>query len=128
MELLDKPGWVLSGYKRMRNDPGLDAWRDTTSLFVKVTGPAPARSAPGVTRAAGVLHVDLSGFLFDQIHSIEITQTKDPARIVWAAATFATFFFGSLQRIYLPQVGGALDTLLAPPRAGAQRSPLRSGI
>src|SRR5262249_31421274 len=28
--------WLLTGYKRIRDDPGIDAWRDASSLFVRL--------------------------------------------------------------------------------------------
>jgi hypothetical protein len=128
LDLIGTP-WILSGYKRMKNDPGLDAWRDTTSLFVRMIERVP-QPKKLVTRGGGVVHVDAAGFLFDQIPSITVTGVKDPvtkkedpARIVWAAATFSSFFFGTLQRIYMPQMGSMLDTLLTPHWAGAQRQP-----
>jgi len=127
LRFCDRRGWRLLGYKRIRNDPGLDAWRDTTSLFCKLRGPDAARPRQSVVRAGGVVHVDLTGFLFHQIRSIEVTGTDDPSRIVWAAATFAKFFFGSLQRIYLPQVGGGLDALLSMRGASVRRHPLARG-
>jgi hypothetical protein len=58
--------------------------------------------------------VDLTNFLFTQMPSIEATGTPDKARQVWAVTQFAKFFFGTLQRIYLPAL-----------RAAAQRSVTR---
>jgi hypothetical protein len=33
-----------------------------------------------------------------------VRNTGDPARIAWALASFGSYFFGHLQRIYLPQL------------------------
>jgi cholesterol oxidase len=111
--------WRLDGYKRIRQDPGLDAWRDTTTLFIKVSelphGSVSTNGSPARIVAAGAVHVDLTGFLYDQLRSMEVTGTDDPARIVWATTTFARFFFCNLQRIYVPRLNGVLDALGRPP-------------
>jgi hypothetical protein len=41
LELQDnaKRHWVIRGKKRIKDDPGLDAWRDTSSLFFTLLGP-----------------------------------------------------------------------------------------
>jgi choline dehydrogenase-like flavoprotein len=105
--------WRLEGYKRIRDDAGLDAWRDTTTLFVRLV-------SGGRTRAAGAIHVDLPGFL-DQLRSMRIVtadarpvEAPDPARVAWTLIRFTQFFFGSLQRIYLPEIEGVLEALLQP--------------
>lgn len=107
--------WNLAGYKRIKDDPGFDAWRDTTSLFVHL-------ESGGVARSAGVVHVDLAGFM-KQLGSLRVVAGErpgpadaDPTRVAWTLATFARFFFGTLQRIYLPEAGVVIDTLFRPPR------------
>jgi ferredoxin len=117
--------WALHGYKRMSLEPGVNAWRDTTSLFVTLLGPD-AAGAPSVVAGIGAIHVDLTSFLFGQLHSVTASEAArpgdpagvhraiDPARLTWAVAKFSTFFFGSLQRIYVPEVGTLLDTLFHP--------------
>lgn len=107
--------WLLSGYKRIKDDPGLDAWRDTSSLFIRLFE---CGEEMCVFRGAGVVHVDLTGFLYDQLPSIEVGRVEDgkfvaesdAARVAWATAKFAAFFFGSLQRIYAPGLGSAVRT------------------
>jgi hypothetical protein len=119
----DQDAWRLEGYKRIQRQAGADAWRQTSNLFTKIGVPRLAEGGARVpfgerdsleVRAAGVVHVDLTGFLYDQLPSFEITGTKDPARTTWALGKFMAFFMGSLQRVYLPQVGSALDTLYRP--------------
>ncbi len=118
LTLCDLPGWSLEGYKRLRDDPGPDSWRDTADLFVKLKGPE--------GMGAGVAHISLEGFLA-QLHSFEVSNTKDPARIVWAIGKFGAFFFGSLQRIYLPQVGRLTGTAFRPSRSIVHRGHARRG-
>ncbi len=112
----DRPGFFLWGYKRIREHPAIDAWRDTSSLFVTLFGlRRDGRAGASVPRGAGVVHVDLPGFLYGQVPSITAGYTgdgpepafvpaEDPAVAIWAIAKFATFFFGSLQRIYAPDL------------------------
>jgi cholesterol oxidase len=114
-----EPG-CLRGYKRIKNQPALDAWRDTSTLFTWVERPD-ARDP----MLAGVAHVELDSFLFNQLSSIEVTGTKDPARITWATATFGAFFFGSLQRIYAPAIDATLQSLLRRPSSGVRYKPSR---
>lgn len=118
--------WLLSGKKRIKDDPGFDAWRDTTSLFVELYGPlthAPELwgDAPAALAGAGVVHVDVSRFLYEQLPSFEVTPAKvrcgehsldaDPARVSWAIGKFVSFFYVELQRIYAPEVLTAVDSL-----------------
>jgi choline dehydrogenase-like flavoprotein len=111
--------WAIEGHKSISDDPGVDAWRDTSSLFVSLLGPAAdeeARSNGGarrpVCRGAGVVHVDMDGFLYHQLPSMRITPLGvDPARAMWARMKFGSFFFGTLQRIYLPEARSALEAL-----------------
>lgn len=114
--------WLLRGKKRVRDDAGFDAWRDTSTLFVRLFGPfaeRPDMTQPGWQQrycrpqqlaGAGAVHVDITRFLQQQLPSFEVFPTEDPARIGWAITKFATFFYGELQRIYMPEVMTALDT------------------
>jgi hypothetical protein len=129
---VDGQRWALHGYKRMSLEPGVNAWRDTTSLFITLLGPEPAGSSAGLAagtpavRGIGAVHVDLTGFLFGQLHSVTAAEAEsssepsaghapvDPARLTWAVAKFSAFFFGSLQRIYVPEVGTLLNALFHP--------------
>jgi choline dehydrogenase-like flavoprotein len=126
----DEDRWRLEGYKRMRQDPGVDAWRDTSSLFTRIGTPRrdandnaqPLGEKDSIdVKAAGVVHVDLMGLLYDQLPSFKATGVGDPckdevdaARATWAVSKFAGFFFGTLQRIYVPETKAALATLFDP--------------
>ncbi len=123
LRLVDKPGYWLIGYKRIRNDPGFDAWRDTTTLFTRLVHVDDAKHEKIV--GAGAIHVDLPRFAFGLLPSIEITGTKDPARITWATAKFAAFFFGELQRIYSPGTAATVEALFGSHRTHAPRWPRR---
>jgi hypothetical protein len=120
--------WHLRGVKEIHDDPGLDAWRDTSHLFVTLMGPATdqADDSPAdlTVRAAGVAHVGLSGFLMHQLPSIRVIGCDDdPARALWAKVRFASFFFGELQRIYLPNVKTFLETFFKLNPSNVRRTP-----
>jgi hypothetical protein len=111
--------WELRGYKHISDDPGADAWRDTTELFVKLSRFTVGRRRELVS--AGVMHMDMAGFLKLVQGMCLITPSSngpmsnpDPARVVWTLVSFCQFFFGSLQRIYMPQLQTMLDTLMRP--------------
>ena len=83
-------------------------------------------SAATTVCGIGAIHVDLTGFLFGQLHSVTVAEAGspakpstahapvDPARMTWAVAKFGAFFFGTLQRIYVPEVGTMVDALFHP--------------
>jgi hypothetical protein len=127
----ERPEWRLEGYKRVRDDPGLEAWRDTSTLFIKLLGP-PGAGAPTngggrheAVRGAGVIRVELFDFLFRQLPSINAIGTKDAARASWAIAKFTAFFFGSLQRVYSPDTASLFDTLFRGHPSNVKTEPHR---
>jgi choline dehydrogenase-like flavoprotein len=111
--------WTLYGYKRVRDDPGVDAWRDTSTLFVTLfEGHLTQEEVTTRTTCcgAGAVHTELTSFLFKQLHGLRVTGTDDPARIAWATTSFADFFFGTLLRVYAPGLGTAIGAVLGKPR------------
>lgn len=120
--------WRLKGYKRIRKQRGIDTWRATSSLFCRLHGPL-AGGATALRRStlsgAGVVHVDFTSFLRRQLPSMRVTpRDEDPARKTWALAKFAAFFFGNLQRIYLPELGSVLDNVLRAQIGDERHHPL----
>ncbi|HEX2731356.1 MAG TPA: GMC oxidoreductase [Polyangiaceae bacterium] len=117
----DRPGWRLRGYKRLRDKPGLEGWRDVSCLFVRLLDPE------GKIAGSGVVRVDLAQFLAKQLPSMRALGTADPSRALWTVGRFATFFFGTLQRVYFPELqaslrtlfGGGLNAVQHPPRSFA---------
>lgn len=106
--------WSLVGYKRIASTSGLEAWRQTATLFCLLAESPLADSAP-LIRGAGAVHLDLLGFRDDVLGNLVATGTDDPNRKVLAVMEFGRFFFGTLQRIYLPTLQKVTE------RAGAQR-------
>lgn len=105
--------WVLTGVKRLRQDPGLDLWEDTTSLFVTLRGPCekrvPIDEAP--LRSAGLVRIGPLGF-FENQRDITVTgDDLDGWRKAWAIATFNGFFYNSLHQIYAPRTQELANSL-----------------
>lgn len=115
--------WTLLGYKRVLDDPGFDVFRDTSALFVKLV--APEGRGPAAVRAAGVAHVDLNEFIAKQLPSFRVEPSDDPARVGWALGKFMFFFFGSLERSYLPELRAALATFFGRPPGERHVNPRR---
>jgi choline dehydrogenase-like flavoprotein len=94
---------------RLNGDP---EWHDTNSKEDEPhdddapPSPAERRSVedppPEDLRGAGAVHVDLSSFLDDTLGKLVATNAVDKHRAAWAVGEFTRFFFGTLQRIYLP--------------------------
>jgi len=111
--------WLVSGYKRVRNDPGPDLWRSTAALYCSLWSAEPGEDP--VIRGGGVARLPLKDFTRELLPSMHVTGTKDPARVFWAQSAFATYFFGSLQRIYVPGVSNVGSTLFRTPHQRLER-------
>ncbi len=96
-------GATLVGLKYVHDDPGFDAWEDTTALFVELSA--------GGRIYYGVLRLSMSYFLETMLPSFRVHNTTDPSRHAWAIGAFAGFFFSSLQRAYLPFLNPIVDRL-----------------
>ncbi len=89
--------YYFYGQKEVENDPGLDMWKDTTTLLSKLYK-GTNRSAP--IMGAGVLRITLPGFL-KQLSTMRVTNTKSRPEKVGAYLTFANFFAGQLWDTYI---------------------------
>ncbi len=107
---------TLSGFKDIVDDPGADAWRDATTLLVRVLsghvdeaaergGPAAAR----LTVAAGILRISAPGFLA-LLASMRASGGTPPARLR-ARWRFAALFLGRLRSVFrgVPASGHQAD-------------------
>ncbi|MGF1611525.1 MAG: hypothetical protein ACFCUQ_19135 [Kiloniellales bacterium] len=91
--------YYLAGHKRVRNDPGFDLWRDTTTLFTTLHE-GQDKSAPVV--GAGVLSLGLDE-LMKLIASLRVTGTDDAIDKTAAITKFGRFFMGELWERYAPR-------------------------
>jgi cholesterol oxidase len=105
--------WALHGHKQISSTTSLDAWRQTSIIVLELSGQDDAQNGALVTRGAGAVHVDLMSFLYKQLKTVEATGTNDPMRSAWAVTEFSAFFFGTLQRIYLPAVNAMIQSATA---------------
>jgi len=112
LEFCERPGLELIGYKRINERPTLAGYRDVACLFVKLVqrGSSAETSRPALV-GAGAVHLEVFDFLSKQIPSIQATGSEDKARKTWAVASFARFFFGTLQRIYMPEASTMFKTV-----------------
>jgi len=104
--LTDGKKWTLEGKKTIQDDPGFDAWEDTTKLKITELAEAGDKAQQGDKskegeRVVGELLLPAEAFFSLQLPSFK-ADTDDPARQAWAMAAFGKFFFGHLAAVYLP--------------------------
>jgi cholesterol oxidase len=98
---------VLRGFKVLRNDPGIDLWNDTTTLYVNVLPEGTDKSL-----GSGILHIHPSDFA-KQLASIRgIAEDSLVARAA-AVARFGKFFFGGLWDAYAPALVERSEELMS---------------
>ncbi len=140
-----KKGLRLEAYKRVRNDPGNDAWRDTTALFTRVGTPRLDSNgqklpfgSPLDLLAAGVVHVDPHrGFCTGSCPHSPFAAVKRPSaqarhrdgqRPIPRASTgpspsLARSSLAPLQRVYSPGAVSLADALFQPISNGVRHEP-----
>jgi cholesterol oxidase len=94
MTFRDRAGqpFRLDGFKDIHNDPGLDMWSDTTTLFTTVYR-LDGADEPAV--ATGILRIRAID-LIPQVRSMKAINAKNPAEGLAALAKFGRFFFDRL--------------------------------
>lgn len=99
LHMLSEEGerYFLEGFKDVHDDPGLDLWKDTTTLFVSLhRGDGP--SAPRIGR--GYLRLSAAEFT-RQLMTLRVTNARNTAERLEAVARFGSFFFGALYETYV---------------------------
>jgi cholesterol oxidase len=101
---------TLSGTKHVRDDPGIDLWSDTSTLFTRIlrghveAHVEEAGQAVEVV-AAGVIHVQLLDFLHQlTTFRVEASGPVDEASVL---AEFGQFFMGRLWDVYAERLIGS---------------------
>ena len=91
---------TLTGFKEIRDDPGLDIWKDTTTLFTRVLeGHVPeGKDADASAVASGVISIHLVDFL-EQLTTFRVTGLRLSDRAS-ALARFGRLFLGKLWDAY----------------------------
>ena len=95
---------TLSGVKQIQDNPGLDIWADTTTLFTNLfQGHIEAEKEPKTkTFAAGKLFIEAADFAV-QLTTFRTSATGFKERIQ-AFEKFGAFFLGSLWEVYKPKL------------------------
>jgi cholesterol oxidase len=88
--------YYLAGHKTVRNDPGLDMWKDTTTLYVTLHG---GRDASGPVLGAGTLSLGVAD-LIRLLETVRVTNATDAGQKAGTIATFGKFFLGRLWDTY----------------------------
>lgn len=88
--------FFLQGIKYVHDDPGLDMWSDTTTLFTTLwRGEAPE----GVPEYQGVLHISVEDFI-KQVSTLRVMNASDTQEQLKAVYDFGRFFVGGLFDVY----------------------------
>ncbi len=98
LHLLSEAGksFFLEGFKQLTDDPGIDFWEDTTTLFVTVRrGDGP--EAPPAYK--GVLRISVEDFA-RQVSTIRVTHALSVQEQLSAVGRFGRFFLGGLFELY----------------------------
>jgi predicted acylesterase/phospholipase RssA len=93
--------YYLAGRKEVRDDRGVDLWKDTTTLYARLhQGP----DASGPVVGAGTLHLRIGDLLkmIPTLHATNAPTAKEQARTV---AKFGRFFLGELWDTYVKKSG-----------------------
>lgn len=85
------------GIKHVAQDPGLDAWADTTTLYSTIYR---GDSEEGEVVGSGILHLRIPD-LARQMTTFRIIRGRDPVSWALALAGFSRYFAGSLWETYV---------------------------
>ena len=92
--------YYLAGRKEVRQDSGLDVWKDTTTLLTQLHR---GSDASGPVVGAGVLTLGVAD-LTRLVSTLTVTGTTSPAEKAKAVAKFGEFFMGRLWETYGPRM------------------------
>ena len=110
MDLVTAEGetYVFEGTKTLRDDPGFDLWRDTTTLASEIRRP----EAPSEVVARGLLTIRIAD-LARQLTTVGTHGARSRSDRLSAIATFGKTFAGKLFDIYGGVFGGPEDRRIA---------------
>lgn len=101
---------TLTGFKEIKDDPGFDLWRDTTTLFTRIVRGhvSAAEEAMAEVVASGIIRIYPLDFL-KQMTTFEVDGPTAVDRVA-AFAKFGKLFLGDLWDVY------ARDSTALPPK------------
>jgi len=88
--------YFFDGFKRIHDDPGLDMWADTTTLFVTVYE---GEDESGKVAGKGILHIRPHDFL-KQMTTMRVRNAVSARQRVALTGRFGAYFTGSLHDVY----------------------------
>ena len=100
---------TLSGFKDVRDDPGFDVWRDTSTLFTTIYGGhvQPADEASARVVAAGIITIHIPDFA-KQLTTFRVSGPGAGA-IPGGLEKFGRLFLGQLWAVYGRHLAAAAD-------------------
>jgi hypothetical protein len=107
----DGQDFYLAGKKEVRNDPGFDLWKDTTTLFTRLHQ---GIDKTGPVVGAGVLTLGPEDLL-KLVSTIRVTNAKSLHEKSEAIGDFTRFFLGELADSYLNVAPGSGPTPASGP-------------
>jgi cholesterol oxidase len=88
--------YYFDGFKAVRDDPGLDTWSDTTTLYITVhEGDSEIRPVMG----KGILKIRPTDFM-RQMTTMKVNNAENLAQALEANARFGAFFAGVVFSTY----------------------------
>lgn len=117
MKLRSEEGhtYYFDGFKRVHNDPGLDVWSDTTTLYITLYE---GESKRGRALGKGILRIYPSDFM-RQMTTMKVLNAGGIQERLQATARFGSYFAGTLFEIY----GGVVARPFAPNRLPGEAAP-----
>ncbi len=88
--------YFFDGFKLVHDDPGIDAWADTTTLYITVHD---GDSDAGEVVGKGILRIRPQDFA-RQMTTMQVTNAPDAQARLAATGRYAAYFTGSLQDVY----------------------------
>ncbi len=92
----DGAHYFFDGFKRIHDDPGLDMWADTTTLFITVYE---GDDDTGAVAGRGILHIRPHDFM-KQMRTMRVRNAVSARQRLALTGRFGAFFTGSLHDVY----------------------------
>jgi len=92
--------YYLEGHKVVRDDPGFDLWKDTTTLHATLHE---GKDASGPVRGAGILSLGMVD-LVKLLSTVRVTNASSPMQRMETIGAFGKFFLGQLWATYAHHV------------------------